>query len=400
MANQRRAMPAGDSAEGPAVERHGAVWRVRSLAVARQVLRARESTTQAGFSAEAIPRGHLKHYPILISDGPVHDRQRSKVARFLAPAVVAERYTGQLEATADRLLAAARAAGGCVVDELALEYTVDVTSQVVGLTESRVRSMARRLVSFFDQPPLDITKPDLGRSNREWAMAAVNALVPIARFYLADVRPAIRARRRQRRHDIISHLIDEGYTNLDILVESVTYGTAGMVTTREFIAMACWHLLDDQRLRERYLVATQPERFAILNELIRLEPVVGHLYRRASRPVPLTDAGTEWTIPEGDLIDVCVRPANADPVALGENPLQVCPGRDLPAGVNAAGLSFGDGAHRCPGQPLAILETDVLLTRLLRLDPTLAGTPTIGWDALIEGYQVRGLELRLDPVAG
>ena len=400
MANQRRAMPAGEATDGPAVERQDAVWRVRSLAAARQVLRARESTTQAGFSAEAIPRGHLKHYPILISDGPLHDRQRSKVARFLAPTVVAERYTAQLEATADRLLAAARTAGECVVDDLALEYTVDVTSQVVGLTQSRVRAMARRLVSFFNQPPLDITRPDLGRSNREWATAAVNALVPIARFYLADVRPAIRARRRQRRHDIISHLIDEGYTNLDILVESVTYGTAGMVTTREFIAMACWHLLDDQRLRERYLVAAQPERFAILNELIRLEPVVGHLYRRASRPVPLTDEGTEWTIPAGDLIDVCVRPANADPVALGDEPLQVCPGRDLPSGVNAAGLSFGDGAHRCPGQPLAILETDVLLTRLLRLHPTLAGTPTIGWDALIEGYQVRGLQLRLDPVAG
>lgn len=398
MADQRRAIPTGGADDGPAVERDGGVWRVRSLAAARQVLRARESTTQAGFSAEAIPRGRLKHYPILISDGPLHDQQRSKVARFLAPTVVAHRYTAQLEATADRLIAAAQAAGGCVVDDLALEYTVDVTSQVVGLTESTVSSMARRLVSFFNQPPLDITRPDLGRSNREWAKAAVNALVPIARFYLADVRPAIRARRRQRRHDIISHLIDEGYTNLDILVESVTYGTAGMVTTREFIAMACWHLLDDPALREHYLVAEQPERFAILNELIRLEPVVGHLYRRASRPVALTEAGTTWTIPAGDLIDVCVRPANADPAALAEPPLEVCPGRDLPSGVNAAGLSFGDGAHRCPGQPLAILETDVLLTRLLALRPTRTTTPMIGWDALIEGYQVRGLRLRLDPV--
>ncbi len=394
--NQRRATPPAE-ADGPAVEQLDGLWRIRSLAVARQVLRARASTTQAGFSAEAIPRGHLKHYPILISDGPLHDEQRSKVGRFLAPAVVAERYTERLEACADRLLADAARAGGCLLDDLALEYTVEVTSHVVGLTESRVRAMAARLVTFFNQPPLDITKPDLGRTNAQWAKAAVNALVPIARFYLADVRPAIRARRRERRNDIISHLIDEGYTDLDILVECVTYGTAGMVTTREFVSMACWHLLENPALRERYLVAGQPERFAILNEVIRLEPVVGHLYRRAQQPVELSDGEESWTVPAGDLIDVCVRPANADPVAVGDDPLGVCPGRDLPAGVNAAGLSFGDGAHRCPGQPLAILETDVLLTRLLRLDPTATAVPTIGWDALIEGYQVRGLRLEFSP---
>ena len=79
--SQRRAVPAGED-DGPPVEASGGFWRVRSLAAARQVLRARESTTQAGFSAEAIPRGRLKHYPILISDGPLHDRQRSSIQTY------------------------------------------------------------------------------------------------------------------------------------------------------------------------------------------------------------------------------------------------------------------------------------------------------------------------------
>ena len=78
------------------------MWRIRSLAAARQVLRARDLTTQAGFTAEAIPKGYLKHHPILISDGPLHDEQRSKVGRFFAPTVVAERYTAHMEACADR----------------------------------------------------------------------------------------------------------------------------------------------------------------------------------------------------------------------------------------------------------------------------------------------------------
>lgn len=363
------------------------------MPAARQVLRQRALTTQAGFTAEAIPKGYLKNHPILISDGPRHDEQRTKVGRFFAPKVVAQRYTDAMIACAEELLAAAAASGRCRLDELALYYSVEVTSKVVGLTNSPVRKMARRLVTFFNQPPFDITRPDLGRTPAQWAKAAVNGLVPIVRFYLADVHPAIRARRRRPRQDVISHLIEEGYSNVDIAVECVTYGTAGMVTTREFICMAAWHLLSDEPLRANYLGADQPGRFAILNEIIRLEPVVGHLYRRAQGDFEIADGDTAIAVEPGDLLDVCVRQANADPDAVGTDPLSICPGRRLPAGVNEAGLTFGDGAHRCPGQPLAILESDVLLTRLLALRPAIIAEPTIGWDDLIEGYFLRGFEL-------
>jgi cytochrome P450 len=388
----RRARKPGE-ADRPPVEHEGNVWRIRSAGAARQVLRARDLTTQAGFTAEAIPKGYLKHHPILISDGALHDEQRSKVGRFFAPAVVAERYTAHMESCADTLLAQARAAGSCRLDELALYYSVEVTADVVGLTNSPVRRMANRLVSFFNQPPFDITKPDLGRTPGQWARAAFSGLSPVARFYVFDVRPAIRARRKQPGQDVISHLIAEGYSATDILVECVTYGTAGMVTTREFISMAAWHLLGNQPLRERYLVAGQAERFAILNEIIRLEPVVGHLYRRAQGEFDITEGEDTHTLARGDLIDVCIRPANTDPEAVGPEPLNLRPGRALPPGVNQAVLSFGDGAHKCPGQPLAMLESDVLLTRLLSGNPVITREPTLAWDDLIEGYQLRGLEL-------
>jgi len=369
------------------------VWRIRSLETARQVLRARNLTTQAGFTSEAIPKGYLKHHPILISDGPSHDEQRRKVGRFFAPAVVAERYTGLMESCADALLAEAAASGKFRLDDLALYYAVEVTAEVVGLTDSPVRRMSRRLVSFFNQPPFDITRPDLGRTPRQWAQAAVNGLGPVLRFYLSDVRPAIRERRKRPRQDVISHLIAEDYTNADILVECVTYGTAGMVTTREFIAMAAWHLLTNDPLRERYLVAGQPERVAILNEIIRLEPVVGHLYRRAQGEFEIADGDQTWTVAAGDLLDLSVRTANTDPAAVGEAPLGLCPERPLPSGVNPAVLSFGDGAHKCPGQPLAILESDVFLTRLLALKPTIVTEPELGWDDLIAGYWLRNFQL-------
>lgn len=380
---------------GPQLERLGHVVRIRSLAAARQVLRARHRTTQAGFTAEKIPQGVFRHHPILVSDGPLHDEQRSKVARFFAPTVVTSRYTGLMERCADALLAEAVIDGRCRLDDLALFYAVEVTAQVVGLTESRVRPMARRLVTFFNQPPFDITKPDLGRTGRQWALAAVNGLVPVIRFHVRDVRPAIRARRRQPRHDVISHLIAEGYSDVDIAVECVTYGTAGMVTTRELICMLAWHLLEDDALRRRYLVVDQAERIAVLQEVTRLEPVVGHLYRRVREGFTVTDGDESLDLAPGDLVDVSIRDTNADEQAVGAEPLQIRVGRAMATGVDATGLTFGDGAHKCPGQPLAMLEADALLVRLLALEPVLVSTPALGWDDLIEGYCIRGFDLRI-----
>ena len=391
-AHQRRAHRDGET-DGPAVEKVPGIWRIRSHAAARQVLQARDATSQAGFTAEFVPRGRLKHHPILFSDGPLHDEQRRKVGRFFAPAVVEARYGPLMASSAEALVGEAVSKGRCLVDDLALLYSVEVTRQVVGLTNSSTKGMARRLVSFFNQPPFDITKPDLGRTRRQWAMAALNGLGPIVRFYAADVRPAIRARRRQPQEDVLSHLIAEGYSDLDILVEALTYGTAGMVTTREFISMALWHLLTTPDLLAAYQAADADARVGILTEIIRLEPVVGHLYRRMQVDMVVADGDTTRTLPAGDLVDLCVRPANADPAAVGPDPLTLCPARPLARGVHPAGLSFGDGAHRCPGQPLAMRETEVLISRLLREQPRLLAEPRLEWDDLVAGYCLRGFEI-------
>src|SRR5699024_4140591 len=147
--------------------------------------------------------------------------------------------------------------GTITIDDVALYYTVEVTASIVGLTHAKVPALARRLEKFFRQPPLDRSKPRLGRTNRQWMTAAANGLGPIAGLLVFDVLPALRSRTKTPREDVISHLIEQNYNLADILVECVTYGTAGMVTTREFITMACWHLLDDDTLRARYLAAEE-----------------------------------------------------------------------------------------------------------------------------------------------
>lgn len=427
---QRRSARPGEPT-GPGVEFSGGLWRLRSLEPSRQVLRSRHKTTQAGFTAEYIPQGRLEHRPILIADGPQHDAQRSEVARFFAPAVVRQRYGDDIAACADRLLDGLSGAGGFALDDLALWFTVEVTAGIVGLThpprrrpwtrandpeaaqrahDRRVRAMSRRLVAFFDQPPFDLSRKDLGRSIRQWMQAARKGLAPIITYHLADVRPAIRERRRRPTDDLIGQLVTKGWSTPDILIEAITYGTAGMVTTREFIVMAAWHLLTNPLLAARYTAAGDEERLAILQEVIRLEPVVGHLYRRVHEEVVITDRGVEHHLAPGDLVDIDVRCANADLDTVpgggasegdvdgpgDEPPLSLCPMRRLPAGVRPTVLTFGDGAHKCPGEPLALLEADVLLTRLLARGGQLVCEPDLGWDDLVSGYELRGMRVVLD----
>jgi hypothetical protein len=86
--------------------------------------------------------------------------------------------------------------------------------------------------------------------------------------------------------------LDQGYTDREILTECLTYGAAGMATTREFIVMAAWHLFEREDLRRRFLEGDDAIRLALLEEILRLEPVVGALCRRTTRELKLDGDGT------------------------------------------------------------------------------------------------------------
>jgi cytochrome P450 len=216
----------------------------------------------------------------------------------------------------------------------------------------------------------------------------------VLQFFYLDVKPAIAARRKSPQDDVISHLLNQNYNDYEILSECVTYAAAGMATTREFISVATWHMLEQPELRQRYLAADEPERHDLLHEILRLEPVVANLFRRATEDVTVPGA-TPVTIKKGDLINIHITKANGDPGIVGEHPQSVCPARPLAGDKTPTMLlSFGDGAHRCPGAYLAMHETDIFLQKLLRL-PTLriVQKPTVSWNDLIAGYEVRGFLL-------
>jgi cytochrome P450 len=212
--------------------------------------------------------------------------------------------------------------------------------------------------------------------------------------------PAVRARRKERQNDVISYLIDRDYSALEILTECTVYGVAGMVTTREFISVALWHLLENPHLAQRMRFGSQEERYAILHEILRLEPVVGKLQRRATEDMTIESDGEMVNIPAGSLLDLHVSVANTDTEVFGDNSEAVCPMRPLaerkPKVADYA-LSFGDGTHRCPGAFVAIQESDIFLQKLLAIDTLrIERKPDISYSDIAKGYELRNFIVAVD----
>lgn len=366
-------------------------WQVHGYAQARAVLRSPD-TVQAGLGIETVEKLPARvRRPVLYRDGPEHREHRRQTARFFTPRRVDEHYREPMERTARHHLDRLRASGREQLSELSFGMAIDVAAHVIGLTHSRP-GIRRRLERFF---PEKFGRPGLTslhglywllRQNSNWL-----------RIHLADVRPAIRAHRREPRDDLISHLIAEGCTDAEILGECLTFAAAGMVTTREFVCVAAWHLFTDEALLAQYRQAGEERRLAVLHEILRLEPVVGRLRRRTTARLELPGADGPVTVPAGELVEILVDDANTDPRLVGPRPLSVCPGRAMDAAAVGAALSFGDGAHRCPGAVVALLETDIFLSRLFALDGIrMVTAPRVTFKDEIGGYEIRDLTVAID----
>ena len=373
------------------------VWQVYGFEEARTILRS-NATRQAGFNADRLAKiPGVKNRPILYMEGKAHHQQRKQTARFFTPKTVSTDYRQFMETLAGALVSELQSKRRVDLSQLSLTLAVQVAARVVGVTNSRLPGMGKRLDAFFHQkPPSQRKLPLLKWKPLANLYRAFHQRHMLA-FYYLDVRPAIAARRRKAREDVISHLLLLNYNDTEILTECVTYAAAGMVTTREFISIAAWHFLERADLRARYLAAPEEERLEMLHETLRLEPVVGNLYRRATGALHLESQGRQVVIPAGDLINIHIYAANADQLVVGEQPLALCPGRVITGDrIPSMLMGFGDGHHRCPGAYLAIQETDIFLQRLLALDSLrIEQLPTLTWNELTTGYEVRDFLIAL-----
>jgi cytochrome P450 len=365
------------AAERVVIERGARV--IGNFSFARNVLRS-SIAKQAGPGSDRFNTDQ-PDLPVFLLDGEPHRRKRSALARFFTAKAVTTRYRAVMERTTEALISRMRLRGSARLDRISLQLAVVVAAEIIGLTNSGEAAMTSRI-----RRTLMPTSPNIWR----WLAGLLNPLAArlhAVNFFYRDVRPAIKARRATRRDDIISHLIDQGYSDQAILIECMTYAVAGMVTTREFIVMAAWYLFERDALRERFLAADEDDQIIILEEILRLEPVASAVYRRATEQI--SDAGPD-PIPAGTLITIDIRAANSDESVTGSCPHMLDPDRAKRMKISGGYMSFGYGNHRCPGSQVALHETRVFLDRLLRIPGIrLKRAPDIGWCEMLLSYELR-----------
>lgn len=359
-------------------------WHVRGYAEARDLLK--EDLIQEGFNAEALRARGFDG--VLYMSGEPHRQMRAAIAKYFSPATVQNTHMITILKTADELIDRLQTQKRMNLKLLSRDMATVIATAVVGLEPTK--GLIRRLDAMLHAPK--ITRKDIVGKMQSYR-SQLRRMV----FLVMDVMPAIRQRRKEPKNDVISYMLSKGKSPMDIFVECVVYGAAGMATTQEFICIVLLHCMKDARLREIMISENVEARYEVLNEVLRLEPVIGNLYRKASEPVTVKTNGKEVTIPAGEQIAFHVYDVNVDKKAAGDSPECLHPQRELEKGVYRSMLGFGSGPHRCAGEHLAIAETDVFIHRLLKVPGLrIESGPDIRYNAMVEGYEVNDMIVAVD----
>lgn len=351
---------------------------IDDFSTARDLLR-NAPTRQAARGALNLSRDNPEHAPMPILDGEPHKRRRGQVARFFTPKYMKDRYRTTMDESTERLIAKLRKSGREKIDLLSFDLACDVTAEVVGLSDSDSASLSRHILEVFEANTVLNPRP----KNKYLRKALL--LYYVARLYLIDIIPAVRRRKKNPQDDVISQCVAMNYSLKAIFNEVMSYGAAGMMTTREFIVMVVWHLFTNDDLREKWLTGGEAVQFTILDEILRLEPVVSYVYRRIEEDF-VTEEGTK--LKAGDLYTLNIRQANLDTEITGADPEAIDLERAQRQRMPSAWMSFGDGPHRCPGAQLALHETRVFVDALMRVPGIrMAEPPVVVWAGAT--YQVR-----------
>jgi len=362
---------------------------VKQFGPAREILRSLK-VRQAGATAEEADLSKPDEISFFFLDGDLHRKRRAAVAGLFAPKTIVTRHQQVMNRTMDAIVAKLQGRGSAPLDELSWQMAVDVAAEIVGLTNSDSNeNLANRVRAVLDSSME--RKP--GFLNK--LVFTVKSMIRVGRFWKHDLQPAIEARRKQPKDDVITYMVENNYSRKGMIMECLSYGGAGMMTTREFIVMAAWHLFEMPELLDRYLTGGEEDQFAILEEILRLEPVASLLHRRAAEPVEGKQGGD---MEDGELVCLSLRDANTDEAITGPCPYEIDPDRAKRMKVVGSYLSFGDGPHRCPGAQVALHETRIFLDRMFRLPGIrLKSEPQITWNPHIQGYELRGAVVACDP---
>lgn len=294
-------------------------------------------------------------------DPPEHTKVRRPAAELFTTARM-ERWRSRVEELCDGLLADLVDRGEMdIIRDFAFPLPAIVLGEVLGIPSE-------------DRDQYKVWSDDIGvrlfgtghasEENMEAARKSVLELYD----YLGAL---VEERRREPRDDLISHFAaHEGWTEQELFSTCVTLVLAGHGTTTNLIGNGLLALLQHpdelRRLREESSLEA-----SAVEEILRYDSPLQRMWRRARVDVELGGK----LIREGDIVLPAIGAANRDPDAFPE------PNRlDLSRRPNRH-VSFGFGVHLCVGAPLARLQAQVVLPKLVRRLPNLELTSEkLEWD--------------------
>lgn len=368
----------------------GAHW-IKSPLLARKLLR-NKNAVQAGAGADLVNFKNPQHAPVFFLEGEDHANKRRNTQRFLSPKAISNQHYEIMKRISNELLSEFQKQGHGKLEDIGFKLAIEVVGEILGLTESEETARAERIQAVLHA---SIAKAEDSALSR-FALNIKRA-VAMGIFYWKDVRPAINARKKSPKNDAISAFIEDGYPSMAIVIECVTYGTAGMLTTREFITMVAWYLFENLELRERFMKGDDKEQLAILMEILRLEPVAAMIHRRVHEEV---EGVADQPLPAGEKYAFDIRRSNVDEEFVGECPFALDPDRAKRQKDPGRYMSFGDGPHSCPGWQVALHETRVFLLELFKIPGIkLEREPDMSWNDQLGSYELRNADISCDKTA-
>jgi cytochrome P450 len=313
-------------------------------------------------------------------DPPEHSAQRALLMRLLTPKRLKENEDF-MWALADRQIDEFIGTGNVeVLKDFARPFTVLVIADLLGVPEEDRPTIQTHLSNIV--PRLD----DEERNRAEYH----NPFSRIEDLFIAYVED----RRRNPQNDVLGQLALARYPDGSVpsagvvaRMASFLFAAGGDTTSR--LLLSAMRLIAEHPDLQRQLREQRGDIPDFIEETLRFESVVKTDFRLTKRPTNLGGVA----MPPGTTVMLLNGAANRDPSHFDDPGLFRL---DRPNVLHH--VSFGRGAHACPGAPLARVEARVSVERLLdrlgeiRLSETHHGPPDDRRFAWEHTFVLRGLE--------
>ena len=317
----------------------------------------------------------LFHYEtgLAHTDPPIHTRLRGLLNRAFTPRMVAK-WSERIEHVVDGLIAnLPKEEPFDLLQSFAYPLPATIIGDMLGVPAGDVhlfQGWALAINQLFE------------KGGKMTVRSAENAYQNLRhmRRYIANM---VEERRQNPTDDVIGNLVKieaagEKLTLDELVSTVVTFFVAGHDTTTNLISNGVFLLLQRPdllaQLRERpELVKTAVE------ETLRLEPSVPRMWRIAKQNIEI--GGQQ--IKAGQMVFPMLSAANRDPHHFSD------PDQFSLTRSNMKHVAFGFGIHYCIGAPLARLEGEIALRKLIQALPNLQLAQTPTWT---EDVAIRRLE--------